>query len=65
MPATVKFRTLTGPSTLVVSVRTLPLTGASSLVVTFSLRSVKLSSTGVTPMFRVETTSVPEPSVTV
>ncbi|MNN59764.1 hypothetical protein D3C81_1749050 [compost metagenome] len=61
----VKLTTLTGPSTLLVPVRTLPLTGASSWVETVSLRSVKLSSTGVTSMFRVEVTLLPEPSVTV
>ena len=62
---TVKLTTLTGPSTLEVPVSTLPVTAVSSLVVTVSLASVKLSSTGVTLMFRVEVTSVPEPSVTV
>ncbi|MOA61989.1 hypothetical protein D3C78_1872720 [compost metagenome] len=61
----VKLTTLTGPSTLLVPVRTLPVTAVSSLVVTVSLRSVKLSSTGVTLMFRVEVTLLPEPSVTV
>ncbi|MNW09835.1 hypothetical protein D3C71_2069290 [compost metagenome] len=61
----VKLTTLTGPSTLEVPVRTLPLTGASSAVVAVSLRSVKLSSTGETLMFRVEVTLLPEPSVTV
>ncbi|MOA70763.1 hypothetical protein D3C78_1999000 [compost metagenome] len=61
----VKFTTLTGPSTLLVPVRTLPVTAVSSLVVTLSLRSVKLSSTGVTLMVRVEVTLLPEPSVTV
>ncbi|VVN47425.1 hypothetical protein PS659_05975 [Pseudomonas fluorescens] len=61
----VKLATLTGPSTLLVPVRTLPLIGASSWVETVSLRSVKLSSTGVTLMFRVEVTLLPEPSVTV
>ncbi|MNE97161.1 hypothetical protein PS893_05804 [Pseudomonas fluorescens] len=61
----VKLTTLTGPSTLLVPVRTLPVTAVSSLVVTFSLRSVKLSSTGVTLMVRVEVTLLPEPSVTV
>ncbi|MNL74186.1 hypothetical protein D3C87_1997760 [compost metagenome] len=60
-----KFTTLTGPSTLEVPVRTLPVTAVSSLVVTVSLMSVKPSSTGVTLMFRVEVSSVPEPSVTV
>ncbi|VVM42731.1 hypothetical protein PS647_00387 [Pseudomonas fluorescens] len=57
----VKFTTLTGPSTLEVPLRTLPVTAVSSLVVTLSLRSLKLSSTGVTLIFRVEV----EPSVTV
>ncbi|MNT69199.1 hypothetical protein D3C72_2075040 [compost metagenome] len=61
----VKFTTLTGPSTLLVPVRTLPVTAVSSLVVTLSLMSVKLSSTGVTLMVRVEVTLLPEPSVTV
>ncbi|VVP59075.1 hypothetical protein PS843_05931 [Pseudomonas fluorescens] len=61
----VKLTTLTGPSTLLVPVRTLPVTAVSSLVVTLSLRSVKLSSTGVTLMVRVEVTLLPEPSVTV
>ncbi|VVP59275.1 hypothetical protein PS843_05949 [Pseudomonas fluorescens] len=61
----VKFTTLTGPSTLLVPVRTLPVTAVSSLVLTVSLRSVKLSSTGVTLMVRVEVTLLPEPSVTV
>ncbi|MNO08283.1 hypothetical protein D3C81_2308590 [compost metagenome] len=61
----VKLTTLTGPSTLLVPVRTLPVKAVSSLVVTVSLRSVKLSSTGVTLMFRVEVTLLPEPSVTV
>ncbi|VVN49434.1 hypothetical protein PS647_06327 [Pseudomonas fluorescens] len=61
----VKFTTLTGPSTLLVPVRTLPVTAVSSLVVTVSLMSVKLSSTGVTLMVRVEVTLLPEPSVTV
>ncbi|VVP16032.1 hypothetical protein PS893_03586 [Pseudomonas fluorescens] len=64
-PSMVKFTTLTGPSTLLVPVRTLPVTAVSSLVVTLSLRSVKLSSTGVTLMVRVEVTLLPEPSVTV
>ncbi|MNR34080.1 hypothetical protein D3C85_1518200 [compost metagenome] len=64
-PSMVKFTTLTGPSTLLVPVRTLPVTAVSSAVVTLSLMSVKLSSTGVTLMFRVEVSSVPEPSVTV
>ncbi|MNN74881.1 hypothetical protein D3C81_1911270 [compost metagenome] len=61
----VKLTTLTGPSTLLVPVRTLPVTAVSSLVLTLSLRSLKLSSTGVTLMFRVEVTLLPEPSVTV
>ncbi|MNR68847.1 hypothetical protein D3C85_1936770 [compost metagenome] len=61
----VKLTTLTGPSTLLVPVRTLPVTAVSSAVVTVSLRSVKLSSTGVTLMVRVEVTLLPEPSVTV
>ncbi|MCY1558309.1 hypothetical protein D9M68_952310 [compost metagenome] len=61
----VKLTTLTGPSTLLVPVRTLPVTAVSSAVVTLSLRSVKLSSTGVTLMVRVEVTLLPEPSVTV
>ncbi|MNC74466.1 hypothetical protein D3C81_2184690 [compost metagenome] len=61
----VKLTTLTGPSTLLVPVRTLPVTAVSSLVVTLSLMSVKLSSTGVTLMVRVEVTLLPEPSVTV
>ncbi|MNC79534.1 hypothetical protein D3C75_1320380 [compost metagenome] len=61
----VKLTTLTGPSTLLVPVRTLPVTAVSSAVVTVSLRSVKLSSTGVTLMFRLEVTLLPEPSVTV
>ncbi|MMZ67179.1 hypothetical protein D1872_297340 [compost metagenome] len=64
-PLMVKFTTLTGPSTLLVPVRTLPVTAVSSLVVTLSLRSLKLSSTGVTLMVRVEVTLLPEPSVTV
>ncbi|MNR42197.1 hypothetical protein D3C85_1606830 [compost metagenome] len=57
----VKLTTLTGPSTLEVPVNTLPVTAVSSLVLTLSLRSLKLSSTGVTLMVRVEV----EPSVTV
>ncbi|MCY1188810.1 hypothetical protein D9M73_299780 [compost metagenome] len=61
----VKLTTLTGPSTLEVPVNTLPVTAVSSAVVTLSLRSVKLSSTGVTLMVRVEVTLLPEPSVTV
>ncbi|MNW16021.1 hypothetical protein D3C71_2147200 [compost metagenome] len=61
----VKFTTLTGPSTLLVPVRTLPVRAASSRVETVSLASVKLSSTGVTLMVRVEVTLLPEPSVTV
>ncbi|VVN46690.1 hypothetical protein PS673_05804 [Pseudomonas fluorescens] len=61
----VKLTTLTGPSTLLVPVRTLPVTAVSSLVVTLSLRSLKLSSTGVTLMVRVEVTLLPEPSVMV
>ncbi|VVP57024.1 hypothetical protein PS893_05787 [Pseudomonas fluorescens] len=61
----VKFTTLTGPSTLLVPVRTLPVTAVSSAVLTLSLRSLKLSSTGVTLMVRVEVTLLPEPSVTV
>ncbi|MNG39394.1 hypothetical protein D3C84_1274600 [compost metagenome] len=61
----VKLTTLTGPSTLLVPVRTLPVTAVSSAVVTVSLMSVKLSSTGVTLMVRVEVTLLPEPSVTV
>ncbi|MNR59054.1 hypothetical protein D3C85_1802190 [compost metagenome] len=61
----VKLTTLTGPSTLLVPVRTLPVTAVSSAVVTLSLRSLKLSSTGVTLMVRVEVTLLPEPSVTV
>ncbi|MNY46312.1 hypothetical protein D3C86_1814810 [compost metagenome] len=65
VPPTVKLTTLTGPSTLLVPVRTLPVTAVSSLVVTVSLMSVKLSSTGVTLMVRVEVTLLPEPSVTV
>ncbi|MNP72916.1 hypothetical protein D3C76_1695540 [compost metagenome] len=56
-----KFTTLTGPSTLLVPVNTLPVTAVSSAVLTLSLRSLKLSSTGVTLMVRVEV----EPSVTV
>ncbi|MNP84834.1 hypothetical protein D3C76_1843150 [compost metagenome] len=60
-----KLTTLTGPSTLEVPVNTLPVTAVSSLVVTVSLRSLKLSSTGVTLMVRVEVTLLPEPSVTV
>ncbi|MNG27156.1 hypothetical protein D3C84_1122440 [compost metagenome] len=64
-PSMVKLTTLTGPSTLEVPVRTLPVTAVSSAVLTLSLRSVKLSSTGVTLMFRVEVTLLPEPSVTV
>ncbi|MNP79766.1 hypothetical protein D3C76_1776850 [compost metagenome] len=61
----VKLTTLTGPSTLLVPVRTLPVTAVSSAVLTLSLMSVKLSSTGVTLMVRVEVTLLPEPSVTV
>ncbi|VVN49463.1 hypothetical protein PS647_06338 [Pseudomonas fluorescens] len=61
----VKLTTLTGPSTLEVPVNTLPVKAVSSLVVTLSLRSLKLSSTGVTLMVRVEVTLLPEPSVTV
>ncbi|VVN46700.1 hypothetical protein PS673_05805 [Pseudomonas fluorescens] len=61
----VKFTTLTGPSTLLVPVRTLPVTAVSSAVLTLSLMSLKLSSTGVTLMVRVEVTLLPEPSVTV
>ncbi|MNH36506.1 hypothetical protein D3C79_973020 [compost metagenome] len=61
----VKLTTLTGPSTLEVPVNTLPVTAVSSLVLTLSLMSVKLSSTGVTLMVRVEVTLLPEPSVTV
>ncbi|MNO03160.1 hypothetical protein D3C81_2237830 [compost metagenome] len=47
----VKLTTLTGPSTLLVPVRTLPLKAVSSRVETVSLASVKLSLTGVTLMF--------------
>ncbi|MNI77303.1 hypothetical protein D3C73_1335880 [compost metagenome] len=47
----VKFTTLTGPSTLLVPVRTLPLKAVSSRVEGVSLASVKLSLTGVTLMF--------------
>ncbi|MNO09067.1 hypothetical protein D3C81_2320350 [compost metagenome] len=60
-----KLTTLTGPSTLEVPVNTLPVMAVSSAVVTVSLMSVKLSSTGVTLMVRVEVTLLPEPSVTV
>ncbi|MNU05166.1 hypothetical protein D3C72_2498750 [compost metagenome] len=60
-----KLSTLTGPSPLVVPVSTLPVAVLSSLVETFSLASEKLSSTGVTLMFNVEMSLVPEPSVTV
>ncbi|MNI94334.1 hypothetical protein D3C73_1524200 [compost metagenome] len=65
VPPTVKLTTLTGPSTLEVPVRMLPVTAVSSWVETVSLASVKLSSTGVTLMVRVEVTLLPEPSVTV
>ncbi|MNP34245.1 hypothetical protein D3C76_1275210 [compost metagenome] len=64
-PSMVKLTTLTGPSTLLVPVRTLPLRAVSSGVDSVSLASAKLSLTGVTLMFRVEVSSVPEPSVTV
>ncbi|MNV82820.1 hypothetical protein PS659_05972 [Pseudomonas fluorescens] len=47
----VKLTTLTGPSTLLVPVRTLPLKAVSSRVEGVSLASVKLSLTGVTLMF--------------
>ncbi|MNU05146.1 hypothetical protein D3C72_2498470 [compost metagenome] len=60
-----KLSTLTGPSTLTVSVKTLPVAVLSSLIVTDSLASRKSSFTGVTPMFSVEVSFVPEPSVTV
>ncbi|MCY1461096.1 hypothetical protein D9M71_787160 [compost metagenome] len=60
-----KLSTLTGPSTLTVSVNTLPVAVLSSLIVTDSLASRKSSFTGVTPMFSVEVSLVPEPSVTV
>ncbi|MNF19340.1 hypothetical protein D3C80_2240580 [compost metagenome] len=56
---------LTGPSKLEVPFSTLPVATVSSRVETVSLASVKLSLTGVTLMFRVEVSSVPEPSVTV
>ncbi|MNI12735.1 hypothetical protein D3C73_659290 [compost metagenome] len=64
-PSMVKLTTLTGPSTLLVPLRTLPVRAVSSRVDTVSLTSVKLSSTGVTLMFRVEVSFGPEPSVTV
>ncbi|MNJ03867.1 hypothetical protein D3C73_1643710 [compost metagenome] len=60
-----KLTTLTGPSTLEVPLRTLPLRAVSSRVDTVSLASLKLSFTGVTLMFRVEVSLGPEPSVTV
>ncbi|MNF70539.1 hypothetical protein D3C84_524500 [compost metagenome] len=61
----VKLSTLTGPSTLLVPLRTLPVTAVSSRVETVSLASVKLSLTGVTLIFRTEVSLLPEPSVTV
>jgi hypothetical protein len=61
----VKAVSVTGPSALVVPVRTLPLTGVSSGVVTVSSASVKSSLIGVTVRVRVEVSSVPEPSVVV
>ncbi|MNP34246.1 hypothetical protein D3C76_1275220 [compost metagenome] len=61
----VKLTTLTGPSTLLVSERTLPVRAVSSRVDTVSLASLKLSFTGVTLIFRVEVSLGPEPSVTV
>ncbi|MNG39654.1 hypothetical protein D3C84_1278400 [compost metagenome] len=64
-PSMVKLTTVTGPSTLEVPVRTLPLRAVSSRVESVSLASLKLSSTGVTLMFRVEMSLGPEPSVTV
>ncbi|MNF70540.1 hypothetical protein D3C84_524510 [compost metagenome] len=60
-----KLSTLTGPSTLLVPVRTLPVRTVSSGVETISLASENLSLTGVTLMFSVEVSLVPEPSVTV
>ncbi|MNH48007.1 hypothetical protein D3C79_1115480 [compost metagenome] len=60
-----KLTTLTGPSTLEVPLRTLPLRAVSSGVDTVSLASLKLSFTGVTLIFRVEVSLGPEPSVTV
>ncbi|MNP67807.1 hypothetical protein D3C76_1636790 [compost metagenome] len=64
-PSMVKLTTLTGPSTLLVPVRTLPVRAVSSRVETVSLASAKLSLTGVTLIFRVEVSLDPEPSVTV
>ncbi|MNW01695.1 hypothetical protein D3C71_1973670 [compost metagenome] len=64
-PSMVKLTTLTGPSTLLVPVRTLPVRAVSSRVETVSLASAKLSLTGVTLIFRVEVSFGPEPSVTV
>ena len=64
-PATVNCVTVTGPSTLLVPLSTVPLTAVSSGVVTTSSASVKLSSTGVTVIVSVEVSSAPDPSVIV
>src|SRR6478609_7904199 len=60
--ATWKLVTVTAPSTLVVPVRTLLVSGVSSAVVTDSLASVNASSTGVTAIVSVDV-SVLEPSL--
>ena len=63
-PVTVKLVTVTGPSTLVVPVSTLPFSVVSSLTLSTSFASVKASSTGFTVIVSVEV-SVLEPSVIV
>ena len=55
---------LSGPSTLVVPVSRLPLTGVSSCVVTISLASLRPSATGVMLIVSVDA-SLFTPSVTV
>ena len=60
----VKFVTDSGPSTLVVPARTVPVRVVSSSTETTSSASVKPSATGVTPIVRLEV-SVVTPSVTV
>ena len=62
--STAKVVNVTAPSTLLASI-TLPVFGVSSGVVVVSLLSMKLSSTGVTVMLRVEVTFGSEPSVNV
>ena len=64
-PAMLKLVTVTGPSTLLVPVSTVPVIGVSSGVDAVSFRSLNVSSTGVTVISKVEVSSVPEPSVKV